>query len=64
MGAFEIEDELAHELVIPGMVASRSSSNIVRLRFFDQVGHQMQKTYQNYEQNQQKLGTFLVNKVL
>ena len=52
----------------------------VRPRFFDQVGHQTTKasignkyfftkkchhqTYQNYEQSQQKLGTFLVNKVL
>ena len=49
-------------------------------RFFDQVGHQTtnesignkyfftkqchRQTYQNYEQSQQKLGTFLVNKVL
>ena len=52
----------------------------VRPRFFDQVGHQTtdasienkyfftkkchHQTYQNYEQSQQKLGTFLVNKVL
>ena len=48
--------------------------------FFDQVGHQTtnafmgnksfftkqchSQTYQNYEQSQQKLGTFLQNKVL
>ena len=52
----------------------------VRPRFFDQVGHQTTnasignkyfftkychcQTYQNYEQSRQKLGTFLVNKVL
>ena len=52
----------------------------VRPRFFDQVGHQTtnassgnryfftkycnRQTYQNYEQSRQKLGTFLVNKVL
>ena len=50
----------------------------VRPRFFDQVGlmHLLEistfllnnvivsQTYQNYEQSQQKLGTFLVNKVL
>ena len=52
----------------------------VRPRFFDQVGHQTNnasirnkyffnklchhQTYQNYEQSRQKLGTFLVNKVL
>ena len=52
----------------------------VRPRFFDQVGHQTTnasignkyfftkqchcQTYQNYEQSWQKLGTFLVNKVL
>ena len=51
-----------------------------RPRFFDQVGHQRtnasvgnkyfftkkchRQTYQNYEQSQQKLSTFLVNKVL
>ena len=51
-----------------------------RPRFFDQVGHQTtyvyienkhfftkschRQTYQNYEQSQQKLGTFLENKVL
>ena len=51
-----------------------------RPRFFDQVGHQTTnssignkyfftklchpQTYQNYEQSRQKLGTFLVNKVL
>ena len=36
-----------------------------RPRFFDQVGHQT--TYasiENYEQSRQKLGTFIVNKVL
>ena len=49
-------------------------------RFFDQVGHQTtnayigneylftkkchSQTYQDYEQSQQKLGTFLVNKVV
>ena len=54
--------------------------NRYRPRFFDQVGHQTTyasignnnfstkschcQTYQNYEQNQQKLGTFLENKVL
>ena len=52
----------------------------VRPRFFDQVGHQTtnasignkylstklchHQTYQHYEQSQQKLGTFLENKVL
>ena len=52
----------------------------VRPRFLDQVGHQTtsasignkcfftnechHQTYQNYEHSQQKLGTFLVNKVL
>ena len=52
----------------------------VRPRFFDQVGHETmyassgnkhfftkschRQTYQNYEQSRQKLGTFLVNKVL
>ena len=52
----------------------------VRPRFFNQVGHQTTnasignkcfstkkcqcQTYQNYEQSRQKLGTFLVNKVL
>ena len=52
----------------------------VRSRFFDQVGHQItnesignkyfftklchRQTYQNYEQSQKRLGTFLVNKVL
>ena len=52
----------------------------VRPRFFDQVGHETmyavsgnkqflnkschRQTYQNYEQSQQKLGTFLVSKVL
>ena len=51
-----------------------------RSRFFAQVGHQTTntsienkyfftkkchpQTYQNYEQSRQKLGTFLVNKVL
>ena len=51
-----------------------------RPRFFDQVGHQTtytsmgnkhfigkechRQTCQNYEQSRQKLGTFLVNKVL
>ena len=51
-----------------------------RPRFFDQVGHQTtntsignksfftkkchRQTYQNYEQSQQKLSTFLVNTVL
>ena len=51
-----------------------------RPRFFDQVGHQTtnvsigskyfftkqchHQTYQNYEKSWQKLGTFLVNKVL
>ena len=51
-----------------------------RPRFFDQVGHRTTnasignkyfftkychcQTYQNYEQSRQKLGTFLVNKVL
>ena len=55
-------------------------SNRVRPRFFDQVGHETmyassgnkdfftktchRKTYQNYEQSRQKLGTFLINKVL
>ena len=50
-----------------------------RPRFFDQVGHEIMysssgnkpfftklchhKTYQNYEQSRQKLGTFLGNKV-
>ena len=59
-------------------IASRSNRD--RPRFFDQVGHQTTnasigskyfftkqchcKTYQNYEQSRQKLGTFLVNKVL
>ena len=52
----------------------------VRPRFFDEVGHQTtnassgnkyfftkmchRQIYQNYEQSRQKLGTFLVNKVL
>ena len=52
----------------------------VRLRFFDQVGHETMyassgnkhfftnsclcQTYQNYEQSRQKMGTFLENKVL
>ena len=52
----------------------------VRPRFFDQVGHETtnasignkyfftklfhHQTYQNYLQSRQKLGTFLVNKVL
>ena len=52
----------------------------VRPRFFDQVGHQTinasignkyffnkkchRQTYQNYEQSQEKLGTFLVKEVL
>ena len=52
----------------------------VRPRFFDQVGHQTtnaaienkyfftkwchRQTHQNYEQSWQKLGSFLVNKVL
>ena len=52
----------------------------VRPRFFDQVGQETmyassgnkyfftkschRQTYQNYEQSRQKLGTFLVNKVL
>ena len=51
----------------------------VRPRFFDQVGHETvyassenkyfftkschRQTYQNYEQNQQKIGTILGNKV-
>ena len=51
----------------------------VRLRFFDQVGHETMysssankhfftkschpQTYQNYEQSRQKLGTILENKV-
>ena len=48
----------------------------VRPRFFDQVGHQTmyasngnkhfftKSCHQNYEQSRQKLGTYLVNKVL
>ena len=34
-------------------------------KFFDQVGYQTTNTsIENYEQNQQKLGTFLGNKLL
>ena len=72
------EFHLSHVLRI-SLYSMCNLSTRVRLRFFDQVGHETVyassgnnhfftkschcQTYQNYEQSRQKLGTILENKV-